>query len=225
MVVRVMTEFKHVVVYGDSLSWGIIPLTRRRLDFASRWPQVMARDLNDTAEAAGRDYRVHVTEECLNGRRTAFEDPYKPGRSGLIGIQQVIEAQSPLDVVIIMLGTNDFQSIHRHTPWHSAMGIAAIIDAIRATTLEPEIPVPKILVVAPPALDHPRGPIGPKFTGGDTTSAGLADALRQITAEYGCGFFDANSVITSSTVDGVHLDKEQHRVLGKAVSKVVAQLL
>lgn len=46
-----MTEFKHVVVYGDSLSWGIIPLTRRRLDFASRWPQVMARDLNDTAEA------------------------------------------------------------------------------------------------------------------------------------------------------------------------------
>jgi len=53
----------------------------------------------------------------------------------------------------------------------------------------------------------------------------LADALRQITAEYGCGFFDANSVITSSTVDGVHLDKEQHRVLGKAVSKVVAQLL
>ena len=124
-----MTEFKHVVVYGDSLSWGIIPLTRRRLDFASRWPQVMAQDLNDTAEAAGRDYRVHVTEECLNGRRTAFEDPYKPGRSGLIGIQQVIEAQSPLDVVIIMLGTNDFQSIHRHTPWHSAMGIAAIIDS------------------------------------------------------------------------------------------------
>ena len=117
-----MTEFKHIVVYGDSLSWGIIPLTRRRLDFASRWPQVMAQDLNDTAEATGRDYRVHVTEECLNGRRTAFEDPYKPGRSGLIGIQQVIEAQSPLDVVIIMLGTNDFQSIHRHTPWHSAIG-------------------------------------------------------------------------------------------------------
>ena len=126
----------------------------------------MAQDLNDTAEAAGRDYRVHVTEECLNGRRTAFEDPYKPGRSGLIGIQQVIEAQSPLDVVIIMLGTNDFQSIHRHTPWHSAMGIAAIIDAIRATTLEPEIPVPKILVVAPPALDHPRADRA-EVTGGE----------------------------------------------------------
>ena len=183
-----MTEFKHVVVYGDSLSWGIIPLTRRRLDFASRWPQVMARDLNDTAEAAGRDYRVHVTEECLNGRRTAFEDPYKPGRSGLIGIQQVIEAQSPLAVVIIMLGTNDFQSIHRHTPWHSAMGIAAIIDAIRATTLEPEIPVPKILVVAPPALDHPRGPIGPKFTGAIPHRRGWRMRCGKSRRNTGAGF-------------------------------------
>ena len=70
IVVRVMTEFKHIVVYGDSLSWGIIPLTRRRLDFASRWPQVMAQNLNDTAEAAGRDYRVHVTEKCIEDRKS-----------------------------------------------------------------------------------------------------------------------------------------------------------
>lgn len=216
-----MTEFKHVVVYGDSLSWGIIPLTRRRLDYAARWPQVMMRALNERTP----DMVVHVTEECLNGRRTAFEDPYKPGRSGLIGIGQVIEAQSPVEVMIIMLGTNDFQSMHRHTPWHSAMGIAAIIDAIRATPLEPDMPMPQILIIAPPALDRPRGPIGPKFTGGDTASAGLAEALRQITAEYGCVFFDANSVTTSSTVDGVHLDKEQHAVLGAAVAEVVAGLL
>lgn len=87
-----MPTTKHILVYSDSLTWGIVPTNRQRLPFEERWPGVLHAALNE-----GRDGRIRLTEDCLNGRRTAFEDPYKPGRNALSGIQQVIEAQSPLE--------------------------------------------------------------------------------------------------------------------------------
>lgn len=215
-----MPTTKHILVYSDSLTWGIVPTTRQRLPFEERWPGVLHAVLN-----AGGDDRIRLTEDCLNGRRTAFDDPYKPGRNALSGIQQVIEAQSPLDLVILLLGTNDFQSMHQHTPWHSAMGIAALIDAIRRAPIEPGMPIPPILVVAPPQLDNPRGPIGPKFVGGDIAARGLAQAIRHVCEDAGGVFFDSNTIITSSTHDGVHLDADQHHALGVALAPVVAGVM
>ena len=95
-----------ILVYGDSLSWGIIPNTRLRLSFEERWPGVMELALG----SAG--LRVRVIEDCLIGRRTAWDDPFKPGRNGLVGLEQRIEIHSPLAMVIVMLGTNDFQAMH-----------------------------------------------------------------------------------------------------------------
>jgi len=214
-----MDPTQHILVYSDSLTWGIVPGTRRRLPFDSRWPGVLHNALNEG------DVRIRVTEDCLNGRRTAFDDPYKPGRNALAGIQQVIEAQSPLNLVILLLGTNDFQSMHPPTAWHSAAGLAAVINAVCTAPIEPGMPVPPILLIAPPQLDHPRGPIGPKFASGDVASRGLTEAIQQVSEDTGCAFFDANSVTTSSTVDGVHLDADQHDTLGRALTPVVSRLL
>ena len=74
---------------------------------------------------AARGQRVRVIEDCLNGRRTVWEDPFKPGRNGLVGVEQRIEVNSPLALVIVMLGTNDFQSMHPHNAWQSAQGSRA----------------------------------------------------------------------------------------------------
>jgi lysophospholipase L1-like esterase len=208
-----------LLVYADSLTWGIIPDTRRRLPFAARWPGVLEREL----AAAG--LAVRVVEDCLNGRRTVWDDPYKPGRNGLVGLEQRIEANSPLALVVLMLGTNDFQSMHRHDAWHSAEGIAALIRAIRRAPVEPGMPVPAILVVAPPPIRAPKGTIAPKFEGAETISAGLAAAYARVAAELGCHFFEAGTVTTSSRVDGVHLDQGQHLVLGRALAPVVAEIL
>src|SRR5215470_9686996 len=165
---------QQILVYSDSLSWGIIPNTRRRLNFVERWPGAM----EDQLIRAGRS--VRVIEDCLNGRRTVWDDPFKPGRNGLIGLAQRIEIHSPLALVILMLGTNDFQSMHAHTAWHSAQGIAALVSEIRRAPIEPGMPVPRVLVVAPPPLDNPRGPIAAKFAGGETKCAGLAAAYREV---------------------------------------------
>lgn len=210
---------QHILVYSDSLSWGIIPTTRKRLHFEQRWPGVMEMSLCSSGQ------KVRVIEDCLNGRRTVWDDPFKPGRNGLVGLAQRIEIHSPLELVVIMLGTNDFQSMHENTAWHSSQGIAALISAIRTAPIEPGMPIPKILVVVPPAIQTPKGPIAPKFEGGEVKCVGLAAAYRTICDEVGCYFFDAGGVITSSNVDGVHLDIEQHLVLGNAVAEVVKSLL
>jgi lysophospholipase L1-like esterase len=214
-----MTSIPQILVYADSLTWGIIPHTRRRLPFDARWPGVMEGELGKNGCA------VRVIEDCLNGRRTAWEDPYKPGRNGLIGLEQRIESNSPLALVILMLGTNDFQSMHQHTAWHSAQGIAALVGAIRRAPIEPGMPIPEILIVVPPPIQAPRGPIAPKFEGAEEKCVGLAQAYEHVAQELGCGFFDAGTVTTSSLVDGVHLDAEQHRVLGRELASVVRTFL
>jgi len=127
--------------------------------------------------------------------------------------------------VILMLGTNDFQSMHAHEPWHSAQGIAALVRAIRRAPIEPGMPVPPILVVAPPPLDTPKGPIAPKFAGGEKRAVGLAAAIKRVCAEERCAFFDAGTVTPASRVDGVHLDADQHARLGRALVPVVEALL
>ena len=210
---------QHVLVYADSLSWGIVPLTRERLPFARRWPGVMESALN----AAGPP--VRVIEDCLNGRRTAWDDPFKPGRNGLVGLAQRIEIHSPLALAVLMLGTNDFQSMHPHDAWHSAQGIAALVGAIRGAPVEPGMPVPPILVVAPPPIATPKGPLAAKFAGAEAKCAGLADAYRAVAGDLGCPFFDAASVTSASRVDGIHLDADQHATLGAALAGVVRPLL
>jgi lysophospholipase L1-like esterase len=209
---------QQILVYSDSLSWGIIPVTRKRLPFAARWPGAMEIALNK------RGLSVRVIEDCLNGRRTVWEDPFKPGRNGLIGLAQRIEVNSPLALVILMLGTNDFQSMHPHNSWHAAQGIGTLVTAIRQAPIEPGMPVAPILVVAPPPVLIPKGPLAPKFTDAGLKSTGLAAAYREACAELGCDFFDGGSVATASPIDGIHLDPDQHERLANALADVVAAL-
>ena len=210
----------HVLVYGDSLTWGIVPNTRKRFPFEERWPGVLENKLNDCGP------RVRLIEDCLNGRRTVWDDPFKPGRKGIDGLAQRMEMHSPLALVILMLGTNDFQFSHPYNnAWSAAQGVAALVHAIRKAPIEPGMPVPPILVVCPPPICTPKGDLAAKFAGAEQRCVGLADAYRTVTSDLGCHFFDAARVTTSSHVDGIHLDADQHLALGRALAGVVAPIL
>lgn len=210
---------QQILVYGDSLSWGIVPLTRRRLDFQQRWPIVMETLLNQSGKP------VRVIEDCLNGRRTVWEDPFRPGRNGAEGLAQRIEAQSPLALVMIMLGSNDFQSMHVSTAWHAAQGVAALVEIIRRAQIEPDMPTPGVLVITPPTIGVPKGDMAPKFAGAAEKSAGLAEAYAAVCAQLDCYCFNAGSVMTASAEDGVHPDASAHVRLGHALADVVATRL
>jgi lysophospholipase L1-like esterase len=210
---------QQILVYGDSLTWGIVPDTRRRWPFTTRWPGVMERAI----VTAGHE--VRVIEDCLNGRRTVWDDPFKPGRNGRVGLEQRIEVNSPLALVVLMLGTNDFQSVHQFTASQSAQGLGTLVQAIRLAPIEPGMPAPAILIVAPPPIQEPKGAIAPKFAGAATKCAGLAAAQAAVAREHGCVFFDAGTVTSTSRIDGVHLDADQHERLGVAMAEVVAPML
>lgn len=87
------------------------------------------------------------------------------------------------------------------------------------------MPVPRILVVAPLAIGEPTGPIAPKFEGAADKCVGLAAAYEAVARQCGSEFFDAGSVTTSSRVDGVHLDVDQHSTLGLALAEAVTATL
>ena len=210
---------RQILVYGDSLSWGIIPNTRERLEFFDRWPGVVERELQQ------RGHDVRVIEDCLNGRRTVWEDPFKPGRNGLIGLEQRIEVHSPLSLVMILLGTNDFQTMHDFNARDSAQGLACLVTAIRRAPIEPGLPFPEILLIAPPKIRAANGPMASKFANAETKSEGLNEAIREVAEGNECVFFDAGDVTDSSEVDGVHLDVEQHQTLGVALADKAASIL
>ena len=211
---------KQILVYGDSLSWGIIPETRKRFAFGERWPGILENGLN----ASGLS--VRVIEDCLNGRRTVWEDPFKPGRNGLQGLAQRIEINSPLALVILMLGSNDFQFCHSYNnAWAAAQGVAVLINGIRKAPIEPGMAVPPVLLMSPPLLQTAKGAMAEKFKGGAERCVGLAEAYRQVAGDLNCHFFDAQTVSVTSALDGVHLDRDQHLKLGEALCEPVRGIL
>jgi lysophospholipase L1-like esterase len=210
---------QQILVYGDSLSWGIIPGTRQRLAFEHRWPGAMELALRKAGHA------VRVIEDCLNGRRTVWDDPFKVGRNGLQGLAQRIEMHSPLTLVMLVLGTNDFQCMHDNTPFLSTQGIAALVHAIRQAPIEPGMPVPPVMIVAPPAILQPQGAIAAKFEGAADKSVGLATAYETLAKDLDCLFFDLNKVTSASRIDGIHLDADQHAQVADALAEVLDKWL
>ncbi len=206
---------EQILIYSDSLTWGIIPNTRKRLSFDKRWPGIFENEL------LNENKNVRVIENCLNGRRTVWSDPFKNGRDGSKGLAQVIEMHSPLKLVLLMLGTNDFQCTHQNNAWLSAQGTAKLVSVIKNSPIEPEMPIPRIMIVAPPVITQPKGNIASKFKGAENICVGLNAELEKIAEELSVSYFDANEVIKSSKIDGIHLDQPEHEVLGKAIARAV----
>lgn len=206
------SSMDQVLIYSDSLTWGIIPNTRKRLPFESRWPGVFEHELSNLGA------NVRVIENCLNGRRTVWGDPFKEGRDGSIGLAQAIEMNSPLKLVILMLGTNDFQCTHDNNAWLSAQGMNKLIAIVKSAPIEPEMPIPALMVIAPPTIDKPKGAIADKFLGSEHRCVGLASELKKVADLNRVHFFDSSKVISASVVDGIHLDEPEHLILGKAVA-------
>ncbi len=87
------------------------------------------------------------------------------------------------------------------------------------------MPVPPVLIVAPPPVRTPRGTIAPKFDGAAAKGKDLAIELENVATELDCAFIDAGKIVTTSAVDGVHLDADQHLLLAHALAQKVASLL
>lgn len=208
---------KTVLCYGDSNTWGYDAATEGRYPYEQRWTTVLAREL-------GSDYLV--IPEGLNGRTTVWVDPiegeYKSGKSTLYAI---LESHYPIDLVVLMLGTNDLKHRWGLSAWDIARGAQTLVEMIQGCAFGLDGRAPQVLLVAPPPTCVAGTRFADMFAGSDETSPGLARAYRLVADETGCAYLNAGDIIVSSGLDGIHLDAAELPKLGKAVAGEVRALL
>ena len=172
--------------------------------------------------------KFDLIAEGLNGRTTCLEDPiegrYKNGEAFL---PVCLESHMPIDLVVIMLGTNDLKARFNVPAEDIAKGVGELVKLIKQAEAGNDAGVPKILIVAPPPmLDHTgeKPEYTPMLAGGLAKSQAFATLYAAIAKEHGTAFLDAGQHIRSSAYDGIHFDPDAQVALGKAIAAAVKTL-
>jgi lysophospholipase L1-like esterase len=210
-------DARTIVCFGDSNTWGASPVDGTRLPRSVRWTGVLRAELGDGYE---------VIEEGLNARTTVYTSPLNEGRVGRDLLQPVLWTHAPVDLVTIMLGTNDLKIWYDLSAPEIAYGAATLVDLALRSLAGPGGSPPKVLLMAPPPLAAPT----PKsmywgFAKAQATSLELGQHYRTAAAVKGVGFLDTGAFAEASPTDGVHLDAATHGRIGKAVAEKVRELL
>jgi lysophospholipase L1-like esterase len=206
---------KRVLCYGDSNTWGYDPVTKDRFDQSKRWTGVLSRVL-------GSEYTI--IEEGLNGRTTVWDDPiegYKNGRDYLI---PCLETHRPLDLVIIMLGTNDLKKRFSLSAFDIAQGAGVLVKVVQGSRAGIGCNAPPVLLLAPPPTTA-LSDYAEMFEGAESKSRKFPEQYRRVAQETGAAFLDTSTVIVSSPLDGIHFETDEHQKLGQAVASKVNELM
>ena len=207
---------KSILCFGDSITWGYNPEDGSRFSREARWPRILE---------AALDGRARVIEEGLNARTVATDEPSRPNRNGLAMLPPLLESHAPLDVVVIMLGTNDSAPCYGLSVGKIAMNCGSLIRAVNASLAGPGATAPMTFLIAPPPLGSLSAVMSLFYAGGQATSRGLAEAYRLIARQFDVLFLDAGQVTKVSAIDGVHLDPDGQRALGLALGKCLGPIL
>jgi lysophospholipase L1-like esterase len=207
---------KRLLCFGDSNTWGFTPVTGERMAADVRWPGVMQRDL-------GTDYLV--IEEAQNGRTTVWDDPYEEvNKNGSRHLPIILESHAPLDLVILMLGTNDLKNHFGQNALSIADSCGVLIDRILCSNSGPNDAAPKVLLIAPAPVAEGFCPFGNLFDKAAEVSAGFKDAYVEVAQERGIPFLNAGDYASCPVPDTIHIDAEGCGRLGSAVAAKVKEI-
>ena len=216
---------KHILMFGDSNMWGYDASTYmpelgagQRMAWEERWPgRVQA--------LLGKEYRV--MENALNARTNMQEDPYFPNRLGLKSLQEALDANAPLDLVVMQLGCNELKHMFNLTAGMIAFGMERLVQECRVPCYG--YPAPAVLLIAPHPT-HPRiGEMIFGFSYGPDAyekSCQLGREYREVARRNGCGFIDcADLRFELNEVDGLHYSKADHARLAPVVADKIREML
>ena len=198
---------KQILCFGDSNTYGLIPATKDRYDWNTRWTGILSKKIEKNG------YRV--VEEGLCGRTTIFEDATRKGRKGANLLPIILETHKPIDTVVLMLGTNDCKTAYGATAEKIGSGIELLIKQIKDS--DPDI---NIILVSPIELGE-----GVWEEGFDTefnensveVSKQLPEVYRKIAERYDTDFVAASDYARPSSEDREHLKEFGHRKLAEAI--------
>ncbi len=216
---------KNILIYGDSNTWGYDSSRYdpkadafQRMNESERWPAVVRSLL-------GPD--CHVIEDALNGRTIVWDDPYMPNRNGLQGLRIALDAQAPLDLVVMQLGCNELKDYFNLSAGMIARGMELLVRECQVSYYG--YPAPKVLLIAP-APTHPdialirkNSNFGPRAY---RKSCELGPLYRAIAEKYHCGFIDCAELdFEINTVDGLHYSYADHAKLAPIVAEKIREML
>lgn len=217
---------KYVLCYGDSNTWGVKPDRNGRfkplvrLPEDERWTGIVQNILGD-------DYKILVDGNC--GRTTVWEDPIEAYKSGKTYLPPLLWSQMPLDLVIIMLGTNDLKPRFAVNAWEIAAGIETLIGIVKRMKCGPGGTTPPILIMSPILTKEDRSGtwLDGMFGGHERAamSREFAPLYKEVADGTGCYFLDAAQYARPCDEDGVHIYPPDHFPLADAVAKKIKEIL
>lgn len=204
---------KRILCFGDSNTWGLIAGTNRRYEYSERWTGRLQKAFNRE--------EVQIIEEGLCGRTTVTEDTYRIGRAGSKLLPVLLESHSPLDLVVLMLGTNDCKYAYNPTAESIGDGIEVLLKQIRNYSKDC-----KILLISPIELGKDIGRFDKEFNDYSIeVSKGLPGVYQNIADKYEIDYLKASAYANPSDVDREHLDEEGHKKLAKAITDKVREII
>ncbi|WP_167646380.1 GDSL-type esterase/lipase family protein [Mameliella alba] len=206
---------KTILCYGDSNTHGTAPLPAPGVDLrhspGDRWPDVMAREL-------GTGFRV--IDEGLPGRTTAHDDVVEGGmRNGATVLPAILHSHKPIDLMVLMLGTNDLKIRFSVSAWEIARSVERLALMARAEGV-----VRDIVLVSPVPVQE-TGALREVFAGAEARQAGMEGFIEAAAERQGAGFLRAGDHVAVSPKDGVHWETDAHHRFGKVLAGVVAERL
>lgn len=210
------SKAKRILCYGDSNTWGCVPGNDHRLRYSTqgRWTGILQSQL-------GNDY--DIIEEGLNGRTTCLDDP-KPGRedkNGLTYLIPCLKSQSPLDVIILSLGTNDMKQRFNQTPQDIGRNIIKLLNAINDINNYEAGSIPKIILLSPPLIDETNPLANENYIGATSKSKELGNIFKEIALQNDLAFIDLSQIVSPSIIDGLHLEKKSHQKIADTINNAL----
>lgn len=218
-----MTDKKRIMCFGDSLTWGWVPIAEgvptTRYPFEQRWSGVMGQSL-------GNDFEI--IEEGLSGRTTNVDDPTDSRLNGSQYLPSALATHLSLDLVVIMLGTNDTKVYFHRSAFEIATGMSVLLGQIASCAggVGAVYPAPQILLVAPPPLGNMPHPwFASLFENATQKTQELAKHYASLASFFNVNFLNAGEFISTDGVDGIHFTPENNQVLGSAIADRVQTIL
>lgn len=196
---------KNILCFGDSNTWGYDPATQTRFSKDIRWTGVLQQLL-------GSNY--NVIEEGLNGRTTNVNEKqdhglgyFRPFRSAMDLLSVLIETNSPLDLIIVMLGTNDLKTNFNQSSEMIAKNMRLVCESIIDNDY---FQSKSIILVSPTHINEESPNLLDSFIGTTQASQSFSNSYRKISDDLDLYFLDASESVKTNKIDGLHWDAMQH---------------
>lgn len=204
---------RKILCFGDSNTWGRDPHGEGiRYPVDVRWTGLLQATL-------GQDY--WIIEEGLGGRTTDVDDPKAPERNGKNYLLPCLVTHYPLDVVVLMLGTNDMKERFNRSPQEIASAIKGLVTLIHETAKDKNGQPPQIILMSPPLIDESVPGTQERYHGAEPKSRELGDLYQQVAQDTGCRFIDVSRLVQPSKIDGYHLDPASHGVIANTLADIL----